>query len=207
MTRITQALSKWTVFGLILVSALGAFEAFNYDTTRYAFDTILEGSFWGFSRSAILAIAFCGMDFAGLSRIFTPETNFKKEPKEVRYLFGAWLVAAMLNGLLTWWAVSVMIINSDAGNAVLNQEQLLTYAAPVVAVGVFLTRVLIIGTISSAGDHLFNANPSSKSSKSSRTQTNKRKPARKPLSPVKLTKIDPSQRRRPAPPEPLPWEA
>ena len=60
-------------FGLIIVAALLAFEIFNYSTTDFALSDLLGGlSFLGLSWSTILAIAFCGIDFAGIARLFTP---------------------------------------------------------------------------------------------------------------------------------------
>ena len=39
------------------------------------------------------AIAFCGMDFAGIARLFTPEKG-RSEHVEVWYLLAAWFLAA-----------------------------------------------------------------------------------------------------------------
>jgi len=36
------------------------------------------------------------------ARLFTPEQG-RDEPAEVWYLFGAWLLAAAMNAILTWW--------------------------------------------------------------------------------------------------------
>jgi hypothetical protein len=106
--------------------------------------------------ATILSIAFCGIDFAGIARIFTPERG-QDEPAEVWYLFGAWLLAAAMNAMLTWWGVSVAILSHNslgAGSVVSNAT--LTKAVPVfVAIMVWLIRVLIIGTFSLAGDRLF----------------------------------------------------
>jgi hypothetical protein len=106
--------------------------------------------------ASILAFAFCGIDFAGIARIFTPEQG-RNEPAEVWYLFGAWLLAAGFNATLTWWGVSVAIINhqSVAGSVLLTQATL-TKGVPVfVAVMVWMVRVLIISTFSVAGERLF----------------------------------------------------
>ncbi|NPV57555.1 MAG: hypothetical protein HPY76_12905, partial [Anaerolineae bacterium] len=95
------------VFAIIILTALLAFEMFNYSTTDYALrDMLGDLRFAGVRWSTILAIAFCGIDFAGIARLFTPESG-ESEPKEVWYLFGAWLLAATMNALLTWWGVSM----------------------------------------------------------------------------------------------------
>jgi hypothetical protein len=143
-------------FGVIIVAALLAFELFNYSTTDYALGDLLGNlSFMGVQWSTILAIAFCGIDFAGIARLFTPEEG-SDEPGEVWYLFGAWLLAATMNAMLTWWGVSLAILNHQTlGNAVIDRTTLLRIVPIFVAVLVWLIRVLIIGTFSVAGDRLF----------------------------------------------------
>jgi len=150
------AIRRGALFGSILLGALLAFEVFNYSTTDFALHDVLgDLRFAGLRWSTILALAFCGIDFAGIARIFTPEKG-RDEPAEVWYLFGAWLLAAAMNACLTWWGVSVAIINhSPAGSAFVSQTTM-TKAIPVfVAIMVWLIRVLIIGTFSVAGENLF----------------------------------------------------
>ena len=87
--------------------------------------------------------------------MFTPEQG-ADEPAEVWYLFGAWLLAAAMNAMLTWWGVSVAIINhSSLGAGSVVSTATMTKAVPVLAIMVWLIRVLIIGTFSLAGDRLF----------------------------------------------------
>jgi hypothetical protein len=75
---------------------------------------------------------------------------------EVWYLFGAWLLAATMNALLTWWGVSLALLNHPTlGNIVVDQGTLLKIVPIFIAVMVWLIRVLIIGTFSLAGDKLF----------------------------------------------------
>ena len=70
-------------FGLIIISALIAFELFNYSTTEFALSDLLgDLSFAGISWATILALAFCGIDFAGIARLFTPEEG-ENEPSVV----------------------------------------------------------------------------------------------------------------------------
>jgi len=150
------ALRRGALFGGILVGALLAFEVFNYSTTDFALRDVLgDLRFAGFRWSTILSIAFCGIDFAGIARLFTPEKG-RDEPAEVWYLFGAWLLAAAMNASLTWWGVSVAIINHTSAGGVLVGQAAMTKVVPVfVAVMVWLIRVLIIGTFSVAGENLF----------------------------------------------------
>ncbi|HLE14660.1 MAG TPA: hypothetical protein VI776_07925 [Anaerolineales bacterium] len=149
-------LRRGLLFGVIIIFALIAFEIFNYSTTVFALSDLLgDLEFLGLSWAAILAIAFCGIDFAGIARLFTPEDS-TNEPNEVWYLFGAWLLAATMNAMLTWWGVSIALLNQESlGNAVVERETLLKVVPIFVAILVWLIRVLIIGSFSVAGDRLF----------------------------------------------------
>ena len=150
------AQNRGLIFGGIILSALLAFEVFNYSSTAFALQDILgDLSFGPLKWATILAIAFCGIDFAGIARIFTPEQG-RDEPAEVWYLFAAWLLAASFNATLTWWGVSVAVLKqSTAGGALLGQ-QTLTNIVPIFVAGmVLLIRVLLINTFSIAGDRIF----------------------------------------------------
>jgi len=149
-------IQRGLAFGIIIIGALLAFELFNYSTTDFALSDLLgDLNFLGVRWATILAIAFCGIDFAGIARLFTPEEG-SGEIKEVWYLFGAWLLAATMNAMLTWWGVSLAILNHNSpGNAVIPRETLLRTVPIFVAVLVWFIRVLIIGTFSVAGDRLF----------------------------------------------------
>lgn len=146
-------------FGVIIIAALIAFEIFNYSTTDFALTDLLgDLKFMGIRWATILSIAFCGIDFAGIARLFTPEDNNTGNGghNEVWYLFGAWLLAATMNAMLTWWGVSLAILgNHTLGNAVISREVMLRVVPIFVAVLVWLIRVLIIGTFSVAGERLF----------------------------------------------------
>ncbi len=111
------ALRRGAIFGAILLSALLAFEVFNYSTTVFALTDLLGNlKFAGITWATILAFAFCGIDFAGIARIFTPQCG-RDEPTEVWYLFGAWLIAALFNATLTWWGV----LSGDHGSHIARQ--------------------------------------------------------------------------------------
>lgn len=142
------------VVALILLVALFAFELFNFDTTRYALTNLLgHVSFVGVGWASILAVAFCAIDFAGLIRMFTPESA-DEQPKEVWYLMGAWLLGATMNALMTWWAVSLTLLSHEFGNEVLSRGQLLQIVPIFVATLVWLTRILFIGALTVTGGHL-----------------------------------------------------
>jgi len=152
----SASLKRGAIFGSILITALLAFELFNFGTTSFALRDVLgDLKFAGMRWSVILAIAFCGIDFAGIARIFTPEQG-RDEPAEVWYLFGAWLLAAAFNAMLTWWGVSVAILNHSAeGGSLVGQSVMIKVVPIFVAAMVWLIRVLIIGTFSVAGERLF----------------------------------------------------
>lgn len=155
MPNLGLAVPRTAVIGVLLTVALLAFEMFNFDTTRYALRNLLgEVTFAGLQWAGILAIAFCAIDFAGLARLFTPEKG-RDEPREVWYLMGAWLLGATMNAVMTWWAVSLTLLNHDFGNEVLSRETLLQSVPIFVAVLVWLTRILFIGAFTVAGEHIF----------------------------------------------------
>ncbi|MBL8061672.1 MAG: hypothetical protein JNK32_01540, partial [Anaerolineales bacterium] len=149
--------NRGAAWGAMIIGALLAFEVFNFSTTQYALHDMLgDLAFAGMKWSTILAIAFCGIDFAGIARIFTPEQG-RDEPAEVYYLFGAWILAAGFNATLTWWGVSVAIANNGSiqGTAAMSSETITKLVPIFVAAMVWLVRLLIIGTFSLAGDRLF----------------------------------------------------
>jgi len=149
--------NRGAAWGVMIIGALVAFEIFNFSTTQFALLDLLGGlTFAGMRWASILALAFCGIDFAGIARIFTPEQG-RDEPAEVWYLFGAWLLGAGFNATLTWWGVSVAIVNhsSAAAGAVVSSATLTKVIPIFVAAMIWLIRVLIIGTFSLAGDRLF----------------------------------------------------
>ncbi|HSO12095.1 MAG TPA: hypothetical protein VLT51_06955 [Anaerolineales bacterium] len=152
-----RRLKRGAAWGGMILGALLAFEIFNFSTTQFALlDVLGDLKFAGMRWASILAVAFCGIDFAGIARIFTPEQG-RDEPAEVWYLFGAWLLAAAMNASLTWWGVSVAIVThtSASGSAVISATTM-TKAVPVfVAAMILFIRVLLIGTFSIAGDRLF----------------------------------------------------
>jgi hypothetical protein len=176
-------LQRGLLFGMLIVGALLAFEIFNYSTTDFALSDLLgDLKFMGVRWATILSIAFCGIDFAGIARLFTPEQG-RDEPAEVWYLFGAWMLAATMNAMLTWWGVSIALLNHQSlGTAVVDGATLIKVVPIFVAVMVWLTRVLIIGTLSVAGDRIFSQvdlrRPVSRSAK--KTYTRQQRPVSRP---------------------------
>lgn len=141
------------LYGAIILAALIFFELFNYSTTEFALSSLLGGlNFAGLRWATILALAFCGIDFAGIARLFSPATGGRTDLKSW-YLIAAWLLAATMNALLTWWAVTLALLQDvGLGNEIISRADLLTIVPLFVALLVWLIRILMIGsfTLSSA---------------------------------------------------------
>jgi len=159
---------RTSLFGLIMIGALIAFEVFNYGTTEFALTDLLgDLRFAGLRWSTILALAFCSMDFAGIARLFSPDQG-DSHSGELWYLLGAWLLAATMNAVLTWWAVSLALLGHvGLGNEILGREALLGSVPVFVALLVWLIRVLMIGTFTLADKRPINK-PSTRSNASCR---------------------------------------
>jgi hypothetical protein len=149
------SLRQGLFFGALMLGALLAFETFNYGTTEFALADLLgDLRFVGVRWATILALAFCAMDFAGLARLLTP--GRPGQAIEAWYVLAAWFVAAAMNAVLTWWAVSVALVGHTAlGNAVVGRETLVRVVPVFVAVLVWLIRVLMIGSFTLGGNRLF----------------------------------------------------
>lgn len=150
------AQNKNTIFGLMLFAALIAFEIFNFSTTEFALVDVLGGlTFAGLKWATILSFAFCGIDFAGVAKLFSP-SDTKEEPMEVWYLFGSWILAAGMNATLTWWGVTIAISSHvSQGSTIFSGETIQKVVPVFVAVMVWLIRIMIIGSFTASGEKLF----------------------------------------------------
>lgn len=202
------SLRRGAIFGGLILVALFAFEIFNFGTTSFALRDVLGNlQFMGMYWSSVLAFAFCAIDFAGIARIFTPEQG-RDEPAEVWYLFGAWLLAAAFNAMLTWWGVSVAIQNHNAlGGGLIGQQTMQTIVPIFVACMVWLIRVLLIGTFSVAGERLFTLADIYDRNSSYRNVPTYSAPQPRTVQPIQRQEVNPpvSNYPRPAPkPQPRP---
>jgi hypothetical protein len=147
----------WITYGIMAI-ALAGFEMFNFSTTQYALNDLLgELKFIGIQWATILAIAFCAIDFAGLARLFMPDEP--NPTREVWYLFGAWMLAAIMNAILTWWGVSMALQGHQLQSTTIIEKKLMMQIVPIfVALMVWITRILLIGSFSMAGRHTGPAN-------------------------------------------------
>jgi len=146
----------------ILVVGLVAFEMFNFDTTRFALNALMAGQpFWGVEWALVLALAFGSIDFAGLARILTPAATWEDEPREVWLLTGAWLLGATMNAVMTWYAMVILIAprRAQVGAGIVGQMAVMDAAPVFIAVMVWLTRVLLIGSLALALERAAEAAP------------------------------------------------
>jgi hypothetical protein len=144
------------LIGVILAAALVGFEMFNYSTTEVALRDLLgDLKILGLSWATVLTIAFCGIDFAGIARLFIPESD-QPTSNENWFLFGAWLLAATMNAVLTWWGISLGLVNRLPEATAFIDPNTITGIVPVfVALMVWVTRILLISSFSIAGARLF----------------------------------------------------
>ncbi|MBM3137381.1 MAG: hypothetical protein FJZ98_04240 [Chloroflexi bacterium] len=131
----------------MIIAALVAFEVFNFSSTSFALLNILGSQSGGsVSWSTILALAFCVMDFAGIARLLGVEEDSDKQSGW--YLLGAWVLAAAMNAGLTWWGVSIAVYNQPVDYAlIINPMTFVTVVPVLVAVMVWVIRILIIGSL------------------------------------------------------------
>ena len=208
-------IGRGLILGAILASALIAFETFNYSTTEYALTDLLGNlRFAGIRWATILSIAFCGIDFAGIARLFTPQIGpMRGSPfhSETWYLFGAWLLAATMNAMLTWWGVSLAVAgNATFGTEVIERATLLRVVPIFVALLVWLIRVLIIGTFSASGEKLLGPDALFRTN-TVRSQSRPERPRSEPMDtarPERSERVQPAFSSRPQairpPSQPLP---
>ncbi|MBN1439471.1 MAG: hypothetical protein JW929_08685 [Anaerolineales bacterium] len=140
---------RGVMFLCLILCATVLFEAFNFSTTEHALDGVMGGlRFVGVSWSTILALAFCGIDFAGIAHLFSPQERPANGRLEGIYLLAAWLLAGMINAATTWWAVTVALLGQPSlGNEMIARGDLLLYVPILVAGAVWLIRILLIGTL------------------------------------------------------------
>jgi len=146
---------KGILYILIFIFALLAFEVFNFSTTDFALSDLLgDLNFAGVRWATLLTIAFCGIDFAGIARLFAPQSG-EEELHSVWFLFGAWILAATMNAILTWWGVVMAIQNHSVLSAGFVDANFVTRVVPIfIALLVWVIRIFLVGTLSRKGDRL-----------------------------------------------------
>ena len=176
-----------SLYMAVIILALAALEFFNFSTTDFALRDILGDQRNGMlAWSTILSLAFCGMDIAGIAKILA----FPKEDTGDRsgwYLLGAWVLTAAMNAGLTWWGISVAIYNQPAHTIMIIDPMTYVTVVPVlVAVMVWMIRILIIGTLVTSFDLVLKGNkkkrePAQKKTFGFRTEKQSPPPGYKPV--------------------------
>jgi hypothetical protein len=140
---------KGVVYVLIFILALIAFEAFNFSTTDFALSDMLgDLRFGGIRWATLLSIAFCGIDFAGIARLFAPQTA-KEDPQKMWIMFGAWILTATMNAILTWWGVVLAMQTHTVMSVAVVNPSFVTRVVPIfIALMVWVIRILLVGTLS-----------------------------------------------------------
>ena len=140
---------KDILYSVVFVLALTAFEAFNYSTTDFALSDLLgELRFAGIAWSTLLSIAFCGIDFAGIALLLAPQDS-RDNSRSAWFMFGAWILAATMNAILTWWGVVLAVQSHPVVSAGVVGEGFVTRTVPVfIALMVWVIRILLVGSLS-----------------------------------------------------------
>lgn len=85
------------------------FELVNFYLVRTALGDLLGSlSLLGVSWSLILAIAFCFIDTVGIAHYLNDEKKLS-QLGEIWYLRIAWSLAAIMAGMLHWWALCLLL--------------------------------------------------------------------------------------------------
>jgi len=170
---------KDVLYILVFSLALVAFEAFNYSTTDFALSDLLgDLEFFGIAWSTLLTIAFCGIDFAGIALLLAPQDN-KDEARSAWFMFGAWILAATMNAILTWWGVVLAVQSHPVVSAGVVDEGFVTRTVPIfIALMVWVIRVLIVGSLSKKTDQFNKESIQSSIPTLSRLRTGNIPPAR-----------------------------
>ncbi len=146
---------KELLYLFVFIFALVAFEAFNYSTTDFALSDLLgDLQFAGVRWATLLSIAFCGIDFAGIALLLAPQEH-REGDRTAWFMFGAWILAATMNAILTWWGVVLAVQSHPVMSAGVVDEGFVTRTVPIfIALMVWVIRVLIVGSLSNKGERL-----------------------------------------------------
>jgi hypothetical protein len=153
------SLESWRgfLYIFIFILALVAFEAFNFSTTDFALSDVLgDLRFAGIRWATLLSIAFCSIEFAGIARLFAPQ-NENESKRSVWFMFGAWILAATMNAILTWWGIVMAMQTHSVLSAGVMDNEFVSDVVPIfIALMVWVIRILLIGTLSKKGERMLN---------------------------------------------------
>ena len=151
---------KDMLYMIVFILALVAFEAFNYSTTDFALSDLLgDLHFAGIRWATLLTIAFCGIDFAGVAKLFSPQDS-KEDSRTMWFMFSAWILAATMNALLTWWGVVMAMQMHPVLSANIVDATFITRVVPIfIALMVWVIRILLVATLSIKSERMMPETP------------------------------------------------
>lgn len=130
-------MNRRLVFVLMLLSIFWL-ELFNLSVTEFALSHWLgTGSRWVF----VIAIFFCGIDLWSIVPQFTTSTSWFYQPVWVKRVMWVWLVLALLNAAIIYWAI--VIASHDL------------FISAVTAALFFVCRGIVVGIIAVHGEAVF----------------------------------------------------
>lgn len=143
---------RGALFVGMLFVALLCFMAFNYLSTLETLKHILGAEFMVYAFAFALSV----VDFAGLARIFTPETDTQKEGKLVYLLGAVWVLACLFDVVMTSYWVSYRMSMRENGSAVsaLMGEGFYRAIPWIVAFGELTIRIPLVLMVGMYGDQL-----------------------------------------------------
>ncbi len=165
-------ISKSMLYMVVFILALIAFEAFNYSTTDFALTGLLgDLQFVGIRWATLLALAFCGIDFAGITRLLAPQYEQKDSVISTWFMFSAWVLAATMNAILTWWGIVLAIQTHPMMSTGFVDPKFVTTTLPImIALLVWVIRILLVGTLSKKSEQVSAKNKQSVPSTMSRRE-------------------------------------
>jgi hypothetical protein len=142
--RAPSLLRRTVVLWLIMAIALAAFESFSGSSSYHALMSILGVRLWALT----LAWAFIAMDFAGLARLVMPDLKVWDESWKY-FLAGAWLLSAVFDTWLTYFAVKLAIAGQTipvlVTSGAISMEEYTTGAPAFIAVLSWAVQVGLVG--------------------------------------------------------------
>jgi hypothetical protein len=195
-------MSKTTIRGSFFIGmlffSLLCFMLFNYMSTLQTLQHIL-GKEW---LVYAFAFALSVVDFAGLARIFTPETSAKDESKLVYILGAVWILACLFDVIMTAYWVSLRMVENPSSVEAQNLMGASMYKTIpwIIAFGELAMRVSLVLMVGMFGDQLLHgfakaipalqgaANSISKPSVFQTTKPKLTQPTYRPTAPTQSTR-------------------
>lgn len=147
---------RMAALGAIIVVGMAGFDVFNYATTQDAIHSLIgDLALFGLPLAMTLAVAFCAADLGGLASLFTKEA-LSKERWYIWMLGGAWLIVGLINAWLTHLSTQLAMLQAPIAsvrNPIVDTAGLMVWGPRILAVAVYLIRVMLIGAAVVAGNN------------------------------------------------------